>query len=118
MIAPDLGGAHRFPSTRGAKEVKPWTVEGIRPMPVEISAVLGLADFERFAFVMSVLERYSDQDCALLLGCTRENLIAAKVSALQQLGRSAETSGLRGEVTSVQRGSAEDSDRVRLATPA
>ena len=33
-------------------------------------AVLALDDFERFVFVTSVLERYSDRDCALLLGCS------------------------------------------------
>ena len=30
-------------------------------------AVLSLEDFERFVFVISVLERYSDRDCAVLL---------------------------------------------------
>jgi hypothetical protein len=29
-----------------------------------IASILGLGDFERFVFVMSVLERYSDQDCS------------------------------------------------------
>ena len=33
-------------------------------------AVLSLGDFERFVFVISVLERYSDRDCAVLLGCS------------------------------------------------
>jgi hypothetical protein len=32
-----------------------------------IASILGLEDFERFVFVMSVLERYSDQDCSVLL---------------------------------------------------
>jgi hypothetical protein len=57
---------------------------------VELSAVLDLMPFERFAFVMSVFEGYSDQDCALLLGCTRHALIAARVRAAQQIARSAE----------------------------
>lgn len=118
MITPDPERTRRFPYTRAAKEVRPWTIGGTRPAPVEISAVLGLADFERFAFVMSVLERYSDQDCALLLGCTRESLVTARVNALQQLGRSAEATGLGEAITSLQSGSVEDNDRVRLATPA
>lgn len=62
-------------------------------LQAEISAVLELHSFERFAFVMSVLEGYSDQDCALLLGCTRQNLIAARVRALQQIARSVEAHG-------------------------
>jgi len=39
--------------------------------PAEILAVIALASFERFVFVMSVLERYSDQECSLLLDCSR-----------------------------------------------
>ena len=61
----------------------------------EISALLELHSFERFALVMSVLEGYSDQDCALLLGCTRQTLIAARVRALQQFARSVEVHGGR-----------------------
>lgn len=51
----------------------------------EIAAVLGLRPFERFVYVMSVLERYSDQDCSLLLGCTRRDVVAARIRAFQQL---------------------------------
>ena len=50
--------------------------------PAEMSAVVALAAFERFAFVMSVLEHYSDQECALLLGCTRDEVMAARGSRL------------------------------------
>ena len=53
---------------------------------VEIAAVLGLEPFERFAYVMTVLERYSDQDCSLLLGCARRDVLAARTRALQQIG--------------------------------
>jgi len=116
MIAPQPEPAHRFPNAAAAREAKARAFPGLAPL--EMSAVLALKDFERFAFVMSVLEGYSDQDCALLLGCTRENLIAARISALQQVGRSATATGLREEVAGLQRGSVEDDDRVRLATPA
>ena len=51
---------------------------------------LRLPAFERFAFVMSVLEGYSDQECSLLLGCTRGDVIAARIRALQQIGETAE----------------------------
>src|SRR5580658_1125411 len=56
----------------------------------EIAAVLDLRPFERFVYVMSVLERYSDQDCSVLLGCTRRDVIAARTRALQQIGSAAE----------------------------
>lgn len=56
----------------------------------EIAAVLGLPSFDRFVFVMSVLEGYSDQDCSILLGSTRGDVAAARVRALRQLGSAAE----------------------------
>lgn len=56
----------------------------------EITEIVGLPAFERFAFVMSVLERYSDQECSLLLGCTRGDVAAARTRALEQLGKSAD----------------------------
>jgi DNA-directed RNA polymerase specialized sigma24 family protein len=50
-----------------------------------IATVLALEDFERFVFVLSVLERYSDQDCSLLLSCSREEVEQARMRALQQI---------------------------------
>jgi hypothetical protein len=55
---------------------------------IEIAAVLELRPFERFVYVMSVLERYSDQDCAVLLACGRSDVKSARVRALQQIGTS------------------------------
>jgi DNA-directed RNA polymerase specialized sigma24 family protein len=60
------------------------------PEPAEILAVVELPSFERFVFVMSVLERYSDQECSLLLGCTRGEVTRARTRALQQIGSSAQ----------------------------
>ena len=59
-------------------------------MPAELAAVTQVPAFERFVFVMSVLERYSDQECALLLHCMRAEVVAARTRALQQIGASAE----------------------------
>src|SRR6266436_7388560 len=42
---------------------------------VEIAAVLELAPFERFVFVISVLEHYSEHECSVLLGCSRRDVI-------------------------------------------
>jgi hypothetical protein len=39
--------------------------EGTQEIDVAIATVLALEDFERFVFILSVLERYSDQDCSL-----------------------------------------------------
>jgi hypothetical protein len=66
------------------------TVRSIGKTPpveqVEIAAVLALEPFERFVYVMTVLERYSDQDCSLLLGCARWEVVAARTRAFEQIG--------------------------------
>ena len=69
-----------FPS-RSNSTGDTWGVE-----PGEIAAVLELRPFERFVYVMSVLERYSDQDCSVLLGCSLRDVIAGRSRALQQIG--------------------------------
>jgi len=51
-------------------------------------AVLKLRDFERFVFVMSVLEHYSDHECALLLGCSALEIRQARLHALEELASS------------------------------
>jgi hypothetical protein len=56
-------------------------------LQAEVSAILELPPFERFVFIMSTLERYSDQDSSILLSCTRKDVAEARTRALQQLGR-------------------------------
>jgi len=48
----------------------------------DLSHVLALDDFERFVFVMSVLERMSDPECAVLLGYSVEKVREARAQAL------------------------------------
>jgi hypothetical protein len=55
-----------------------------------ISALLALPVFDRFVVVMTVLERYSDQESSLLLDCSRSSVAAARVRALQAMGQSAD----------------------------
>jgi DNA-directed RNA polymerase specialized sigma24 family protein len=64
----------------------------------EFSAIVDLPAFERFAYVMSVLERYSDQECSLLLNCTRTDVSAARTWALERLGKFAD---LRQKLVSI-----------------
>jgi len=55
-----------------------------------LAAILHLATFERFVFVMSTLEGYSDQECSILLGCSRGEVITAphpSIEAPFQIGR-------------------------------
>jgi hypothetical protein len=54
----------------------------------EMEAVLRLANFDRFVLVMSVLEHYSDYDCALLLGCSIIEIREGRTRALKELANS------------------------------
>lgn len=55
-------------------------------VPENISVkVVEWAPFERFVFVMAVLEGYSLRECAALLACPVQDVIAAKSLALQRL---------------------------------
>jgi hypothetical protein len=45
--------------------------------------IISLHAFERFVFVMSVLEGQSDEDCQSLLRCTRQELVMARKAALR-----------------------------------
>jgi hypothetical protein len=51
----------------------------------EIDAVTNLDPLERFVFVMSILERHSNWDCALLLGCSMNRVAHARMSAVRRL---------------------------------
>ncbi len=62
-----------------------------------IATILELDDFERFVFVLSVLCRYSDQDCSVLLDCSRQDVREMRVVSLQHFGESSsvnESSGV------------------------
>ena len=53
-----------------------------------IDSILGLKDFERFVFLMSVLEKYPDHDCSVLLGCARQDIAETRIRALSHLAES------------------------------
>jgi hypothetical protein len=48
------------------------------------AAILLLDAFERFVFVMSILEGQSDEECAALLRCSRRDVTIARVLALKR----------------------------------
>jgi DNA-directed RNA polymerase specialized sigma24 family protein len=48
-------------------------------------AITSLPPFDRFVYVLSVLEKYSDRECSMLLECTVERVMAARTRALQAL---------------------------------
>jgi hypothetical protein len=51
----------------------------------EIDNVTNLDRFERFVFVMSILERYSNWDCSLVLGCSMNRVALARIMTLRRL---------------------------------
>jgi len=48
------------------------------------AAILLLDTFERFVFVMSIVEGQSDEECAILLRCSRRDVMIARVLALKR----------------------------------
>lgn len=59
------------------------SLPAIAPEDPRFSAILSLPDFERFVYVLSVLEGYTDQQCASLLGVTEQQIEDARLHALQ-----------------------------------
>ena len=59
------------------------------------SSILLLDAFERFVFVMASLEGQSDEECAILLGCSRPDVMMARVLAIK---RQLSADALAGEI--------------------
>lgn len=55
-----------------------------------VRAVAGLATFQRFVFVLSVLEGYSITESAALLACTAGDVLAARAEAFKHVARDAQ----------------------------
>ena len=72
-----------------SNEARPSRLIGKLPAEVlaypNLSRIIGLAAFERFIFIMSILEKYSDQECSVLLGCFRRDVISARSAAIRHL---------------------------------
>ena len=88
-----LSAIRFFEPRRSSEIAKPdlATARTIDKLPLEsqmeVSAILQLPSFERFVLVMSALERLSDRECSILLGCSPREVMAARTRALRQLGR-------------------------------
>jgi hypothetical protein len=61
------------------------TATGIPEADTPAGAVTRLCPFDRFVYVLSVLEKYSDRECSMLLDCTVEKVVDARLRALQRL---------------------------------
>jgi hypothetical protein len=51
-----------------------------------LHAILSLSPFDRFVYVLSVLENVSDRECSMLLDCTVAQVAKARTKTLQRLG--------------------------------
>jgi hypothetical protein len=51
-----------------------------------LARVLALEEFERLVYVLSVLEKYPDRDCAVLLGVSPQRIRETRISALKHIG--------------------------------
>ena len=90
------------PRVSGTPTTIPWQERLGSQAGAALLALKNLQPFDRFVFVISVLEGYADRDCATLLGCSSSELVSTKLRALQQLPREVENfgtlSGLRDGV--------------------
>jgi hypothetical protein len=68
---------------------------------IPFAVIVSLRAFERFVFVMSVLEGQSDEDCQSLLRCTRQELVMARNGALSLFVESSLGYERNGEASSI-----------------
>jgi hypothetical protein len=83
-----IHNAIRLIDQRPADEISilnPGPRGSVANVQAEIAAVVDLPTFERFVFVLSVFEHFSDQDCSLLLNCSRREVAAGRNCALQRI---------------------------------
>lgn len=70
-----------FPPT----STKQSTVRDAGITPLKINSVLVLEAFDRFVFVLTVLEQYTDRECAILLNCPFQEVSKARFRAYEQV---------------------------------
>ena len=73
-------------SAHSPRQPDRWAEAGVElAVCTTINSVTQLASFDRVVFVLTVLERYSARECALLLDCSVRDVQGARMRALQQL---------------------------------
>jgi hypothetical protein len=83
-----IQNAVRVIKPRPMVEIAPSNSDRRKTTPAEqaeIAVVLELEPFDRFVYVMSVLEGYSDEDWSVLLGFALRDVITARLRGLQQI---------------------------------
>jgi len=92
IVAPHAGSTRQEPAAiRSASEGSLAKIE-LRDAP--LASILALGEFERFVYVLSVREKYSDQDCAALMGVSPRDVREGRVRALQQIADTSQETAL------------------------
>jgi hypothetical protein len=94
MIAPHASRTRPIPDTFNLTAMA--NPSGLPSGDVPFDRVLALEDFDRFVFVLSVLERYIDQNCAVLLGTSRQKVQESRIRVLMRI---ADTDGFEGNAS-------------------
>jgi hypothetical protein len=76
MPAPEYADDFSFPLLKGSAAAGETNL---------FDAIVRLNAFERFVYVMSVLEKLSDDDCSTLLRCSRRDVIITRAIAVERL---------------------------------
>jgi DNA-directed RNA polymerase specialized sigma24 family protein len=84
-----IKSAIRIASPAPSLESRPHLVGNHSELKIRSGASLegvqALPPFDRFVFVMSLLEGYSDRECSVLLSCAMTDILPARIRAMQQL---------------------------------
>lgn len=76
------------PAPEGQAESTSMREEAEIPaLPANLDSVLSLQAFDRFVFVMSVLERYSNRECAVLLNSGVQEVVTARSRAVLEIAK-------------------------------
>lgn len=80
----DAADPSTCPGAAGSNRCEPRLAKQLRPF----ASILRLRKFERFVFVLSVLERYSDGECSLLLGTSTADVRQTRKHAFLHMAES------------------------------
>ena len=103
-VGPSLGPAYCYQESHSTYYARASISYGARLRVLQqairsaLCDLLELDTFERFVIVITLIERYADQDCALLLGCGRSDIVVTRAMALRKLSRRAVSESQTQEV--------------------
>jgi DNA-directed RNA polymerase specialized sigma24 family protein len=79
-------GTSGHPVGRAAREAPDIAFAQPKLRSLLVPAILSLPNVERFAFVLAVLEGYSNREAGILIGCSSQEVQEEKIRAAHQVG--------------------------------